>query len=100
MSAVPSTVPSPAPATTPSPSEVCEMLESCLKTNPLNQLLVSALEEVRAYDDDVKQIREEGHFHYSAEIHEQVIAQEQEEWKNYYHEVIVPLISEVLAITF
>lgn len=83
----------------PSPSEVCEMLESCLKTNPLNQLLVSALKEVKKYDDYLTKIHEEGHVYYSAEVHEQVMAQEQEEWKKWYKEYLLKYVPELQPTT-
>lgn len=110
MSAVPSTVPSPAPATAPSPSEVCEMLVSCLKTNPPEKrdpiiaknycLRISlALKEVKKYDDYLTKIHEEGHVYYSAEVHEQVMAQEQEEWKKWYKEYLLKYVPELQPTT-
>jgi hypothetical protein len=86
----------PAPATVPPPSEILELLQSLIKTtSPKDssyQRLVSALEEVRAYYADVVLIREEGGRNFDPDTHKRVIAQEQEEWEDYYKEVIVPLI--------
>ena len=90
---------------TPSPSDIHALLESIVKTTcpsvPLYKQLVSALEETKVHDDDLEEIREEGQYRYIPEVHEQVIAQAQEEWALYYHRVIVPLIlAEVLARIF
>jgi hypothetical protein len=91
-----------APAPVPPPSVILELLNNLIKTtspeDPLYQLLLLALEEVKDHDDDMEKIREEGRVYFSAEDHEKVIAQEQEEWALYYHRVIVLLIPvEVLS---
>ncbi len=110
MSAVPATVPSPAPATIPPPSEVFVQLQSLMTSIPtmnsepaVVQLIHGrfklALGGVRAYDDDLTKIREEGHFHYSAEDHKQVIAQEQEEWEKWYNENLIKYVPELQPTT-
>jgi hypothetical protein len=58
----------------------------------LYQRRVSVLEDVNAYYDDMKLIREEGGRNFDPVTHEMVIAQEQEDWVDYYHKFILPLI--------
>lgn len=109
MSAAPSPAPAPAtapsPAPVPSPSQVLVMLQSLITTPPkkrdpviannYSSRINLALKEVKEYDDDVKQMREEGPFHYSAEDHKQVIAQEQEEWEKWYNEYLIKFVPEL-----
>ena len=86
----------PVPVPVPPPSVIYALFNNIVETtdptHPLYQLRVSALKEVRAYYDDIVLIREEGGRNFDPDTHERVIAQEQEEWEDYYKEVIVPLI--------